>query len=212
MLDIVIMEPQQLVSYALKKIFEDKLRVNEVLDNIDALRKSLTNGDASLVVMELYSSQDTLFDGIEFVEGFHRTWPDIKLLIVTDLEQPSLLLKILKCRGVSLISKQDKLQILEETIDALVAGQPCSSPCLQALINNPPTRAQYALTDMEWRVLRLMGQGASVNEISQMININYKTVQGHKRNFMKKMDISSNIQLIRMLRKYSNTDFQYADF
>jgi two-component system, NarL family, response regulator NreC len=58
-----------------------------------------------------------------------------------------------------------------------------------------PTRGT-TLTPRELEVLKLIAQGNSVKEVAQMLSLSVKTVEAHKFNLMRKLDIHNKAQLV----------------
>jgi two-component system, NarL family, response regulator NreC len=58
-----------------------------------------------------------------------------------------------------------------------------------------PTRGT-TLTPRELEVLRLIAQGNSVKEVAQFLGLSVKTVEAHKFNLMRKLDIHNKAQLV----------------
>ena len=52
------------------------------------------------------------------------------------------------------------------------------------------------LTPREGEILKLLAEGNSVKEIAIMLNLSVKTVEAHKFNLMRKLDIHNKAQLV----------------
>jgi DNA-binding NarL/FixJ family response regulator len=65
--------------------------------------------------------------------------------------------------------------------------------------SNPRTRLpRFAtLTTREREVLRMLAEGQSVKEIACSLNLSVKTVETHKFNLMRKLDIHNKAQLVQ---------------
>jgi DNA-binding NarL/FixJ family response regulator len=53
------------------------------------------------------------------------------------------------------------------------------------------------ITDREAEVLRLIASGYSNKEIAQQLDLSVKTVEAHKANAMRKLDLNSRIDIVR---------------
>ncbi len=61
---------------------------------------------------------------------------------------------------------------------------------------HPETRLE-TLTPRERELLVLLGQGYSLKEAGQALHVSYKTVDKHKVNLMRKLDIHDRVELAR---------------
>jgi len=61
----------------------------------------------------------------------------------------------------------------------------------------PDVVVSSRLTDRETQILLLLSQGFSVKDISNQLNVSVKTVEAHKFNLMRKLDIHNKADLAR---------------
>jgi len=64
-------------------------------------------------------------------------------------------------------------------------------------IKNSGPLQMASLTERETDVLRLIAQGYSNKEIAANLNLSVKTIETHKSNAMKKLDLVSRIDIVR---------------
>src|ERR1051326_2357922 len=64
----------------------------------------------------------------------------------------------------------------------------------QGAERQPPFRT---LTKREREILKMLAEGRSVKEIASTFNLSVKTVEAHKFNLMRKLDIHNKAQLVR---------------
>jgi two-component system NarL family response regulator len=50
---------------------------------------------------------------------------------------------------------------------------------------------QYSLTDLELRILRLVTEGLSNDEIAQLTNCARETIKGHLKSLFRKLDVKN---------------------
>ena len=84
--------------------------------------------------------------------------------------------------------------------DASNGGSYLSTPILSQLVDNFRSRGKSdksTLTARECEVLKMIAEGTSVKEIACHLDLSAKTVEAHKFNFMRKLDIHNKTQLVR---------------
>jgi DNA-binding NarL/FixJ family response regulator len=60
------------------------------------------------------------------------------------------------------------------------------------------TDARYdRLTSREQQIMRLLAEGLSTKKIAEKLSISFKTVENHRANIMKKLDVHSTMDLLR---------------
>lgn len=53
------------------------------------------------------------------------------------------------------------------------------------------------LSDREFQVFRMIAEGLSITDIAERLNLSVKTVSAHKANILQKMNMTSQVELIR---------------
>ncbi|MCC6414925.1 MAG: response regulator transcription factor [Opitutaceae bacterium] len=98
------------------------------------------------------------------------------------------------------------IDIMEEDVPALVKAlrlvairEPYISPSLRQHIieRNPPGILAQRLTAAELVVFSEIGDGSGNLEVARRLNLSETTVQTHRRNIMRKLDITSSAKLVR---------------
>ena len=84
--------------------------------------------------------------------------------------------------------------------DASSGGSYFSSPIVSQLLDDFRSRGKSpkpTLTPRECEVLKMLAEGISVKEIACSLNLSIKTVDAHKVNLMRKLDIHNKAQLVK---------------
>ena len=85
MLNIAMMDADTYIKYGLSIYFKTKGIHVMAASNISDLTVNLRNNQVDVVVMELFSRDDDVFDCIEFIRVFPEQWPASKLVIYTQI-------------------------------------------------------------------------------------------------------------------------------
>jgi two-component system, NarL family, response regulator NreC len=91
-------------------------------------------------------------------------------------------------------------ELVQGLRDALNGGNYVSAPILAQLVDNFRSQAKSGnstLTAREHEVLKMLAQGTSLKEIACHLDVSVKTVEAHKFNLMRKLDIHNKTQLVR---------------
>jgi DNA-binding NarL/FixJ family response regulator len=92
---------------------------------------------------------------------------------------------------------------LDSSVSRQVVRKLMESPAKEARITDS---AYGALTPREQEVMRLLAEGLSTRDIGQRLFISPKTVENHRANIMKKLEIHSTIELVRYAAKLGLID------
>ncbi|CAI1556019.1 LuxR C-terminal-related transcriptional regulator [Serratia proteamaculans] len=95
------------------------------------------------------------------------------------------------CRTLLWLEPHETVASLLARVDALLQRRTLAWRC--------PVAGLRRLSPQEHRVLRLIGRGLSSVAIAHQLHLHAKTVSAHKRNAMKKLNITRNTQLLHWL-------------
>jgi two-component system invasion response regulator UvrY len=147
-------------------------------------------------------------NGIEVAARILRINPEIKILIVTaceDLVYPSRLLEI----GVfGYLTQKSTFKELVHAIQGISHGQRYVS---QELAQNllfekvgvDHDKTQFdKLSNKELQIALFIGKGLKPQEIAELINISPKTVNSYRYRIFEKINVNSDVALVRLLLKH----------
>lgn len=194
---ILIVEDHTLLREGLRALLsqdEDVEIVGEADNGRDAVRSvGLMNPD--LVLMDLSMPG---MNGFEAILDIKRRYPDTRVLVLTIHKTEEYIHESLKAGANGYILKdatQDELRI---AIHSVMKGKTYLSPDISAKVINgylgsdKPSDAASAwdtLTHREREILKLVGEGNPNKHIADYLNLSVKTVEKHRSNLMKKLDL-----------------------
>jgi two-component system response regulator NreC len=145
-----------------------------------------------------------LLKGFDATKRIHRLLPDIQILILTIHDDEDLVARCLKEGAAGYILKDAPPTQLVYAVQALSRGEQYLSPkVLKGVVNayrensqGPQTKYDL-LSSREREILVLLASGDSLKEIAQRLNLSVKTVDAHKVNVMRKLELHDRSELIR---------------
>ena len=155
-----------------------------------------------LVMMDI-SMPET--NGLRATRQLRRFLPDLKILTLTRHMDDGYLQQLIKAGVNGYVLKQSAPSELVNAIRTVVAGKSYIDPSLMdKLMNRFGSPAAVGrgivgndLTERENEVLKLIAWGFSNKEIANRLAISVKTVEAHKANLMRKLGMSSRIDIVR---------------
>lgn len=142
-------------------------------------------------------------NGLKATEKIQEVCPQVKVLTLSRHADEGYIRELLGAGACAYVLKQSAPAELIHAIRAVAAGGKYMDPKLAAkVMDNYSDRAvrgeaKSSLTDRESEVLRLIALGYSNKEIAARLSLSVKTVEVHKANAMRRLNITSRIDLVR---------------
>lgn len=205
---VVLADDHRMVSDGLRSIIDssDEFRVIQIAENGRDLIRILEILDTDLVLMDL---DMPIMNGLEAMQEIRKRFPALKVIILTMHEEKSLVKKMtdLGAKGY-LFKNADKEELLTALRRVEEGGVYFSANLTLGLINNQLGQVSAydekkgLLTDREIEILKLIASGKSNKEIGDELFISHRTVDTHRTNLMKKLEVNNIAGLIRYAIKH----------
>ena len=195
-LRVLLADDHTLVRAGVRKILEAQpgiARVEEVADGEAALR-ALAEQPIDVLVLDLAMPGR---DGFEVLESAKRTSPGLKVLVLTMHADSEYVERAVQGGADGYLLKDSAVHDLVAGIEAVVAGRAYYSPAVQRALSElvkarPDSVGPLELlTERERQVLKLVAEGLSTKEIAFQLEISTRTVESHRANLMRKLDLRS---------------------
>jgi DNA-binding NarL/FixJ family response regulator len=136
--------------------------------------------------------------GLEALQQLKRVRPQSKVLILSMHTDPAVIMQALESGAHGYLLKDTTATELEQALEALRNNERYLSPAIahtvinQALIRNQKPQPQsdsHNLTARQLEILRLIVRGKSTREIANGLGLSVKTVETHRSQIMKRLQI-----------------------
>lgn len=132
--------------------------------------------------------------GIEIFGEVRRWSPDTRIIVFTGLTAVGLLSELVAAGVDGLFMKRGDPAHFEDGIRLILRGAKVISPDVLELLEDKETNVE--LTDRERQILSLIASGCSNKEIAERLGVSLKTVDNHRTNLMRKLDVHSVAELL----------------
>lgn len=195
---VVIVEDQRLVAEFLQFHCRDlKLEVVQHAATFQLGLEAIRLHRPDLVLLDI-SLPDG--DGLELARIVIDELPRVKILAISSHHDPWTMLQVQRIGIHGFVDKNDQRpEILSEAIFAVLGGRVYYTPVVNqssATIRRDPKSFIRVLSDYETRILSMIGESRTDEEIGAALNISAATVQSRRRDIMRKLDIHSTPKLI----------------
>jgi len=141
---------------------------------------------------------DGRFD-IESLSLVQELAPKTEILVISNEEKKKRIYEVLG-RGVNrYITKFCREDEIYKALDACRNDEKYYCSKVLDIIISKTFGQEEQITDLtprEVEIVKLIGQGKMAKEISSMLNVSIHTIYTHRKNIMKKLQISSPVELI----------------
>jgi len=173
-----------------------------VANDSTSLMALLAEVTCEVVVSDYAMPAGDVGDGIALFGQINRRHPDIRLVVLTMLDNPAVLLMLVKQGVQCIVSKSDAITHLVPAIHAARTEGKYYSPSVDKIIRNAESKRsgrnpEGVLSQREVEVVRLYASGLTVNEIAERLHRSKKTISTQKAMAMDKLSIERDIDLLR---------------
>ena len=168
-------------------------------DDLAALMDSVRRSAWDIVLLDL-SMPNT--SGLEGLLKLKRACPETPVLVLSVHAEEQYAVRALKAGAMGYLTKDHSVdELLKAVRHALARRRYVSSNLAERLAlklavdtDKPP---HESLSQQEFRVMCLIGQGKTVGDIAEQLHLSVKTVSTYRARVLEKMDMKSNAELVR---------------
>jgi len=201
---IILADDHVLMRQGIKEIInngENIEVIGEVGDGL-SLIKMVKGMQPDLVIMDISMPE---VRGIEATAEIKSLFPDVKILILTMHKDPEFLFHSFSAGADGFLLKEDTNNELFTAINTIRRNRPYVSPffskvLVDSLVNACRGEDIYQgeiLTTREKQVLKLLAEGKANKKVADMLHISLFTVQHHRANLMKKLNLGNMADLVK---------------
>ena len=199
----IVVDNHELMRYGVRRLLEDAddfAVVGEAGDAAQALKLALEHRP-DLVLLDIGMPGMSSFEAGRSIE---QHCPGSRIVYLTMHEDKECVRQAQRSGASAYLLKDTPTSLFLQALRDVCSGQPYWSPRIRSLLQQdaPPGRAvrvatrRSTLTAREREVMRLLAEGRTVREAAAELKLSVKTVEAHKFNLMRKLDIHNKAQLV----------------
>jgi DNA-binding NarL/FixJ family response regulator len=151
--------------------------------------------------------------GIEFIKDVQAIYPRIPMLVVSMHDESLYAERVLRAGARGYIMKEAGGENLLFAIRQVLLGQPYVSPRVSAKILDDMSGRKprgssspiEKLSDREFEIFQLVGNGKSTRDIAKQLGLSPKTVDVHRANIKEKLGLKDATALVRHAVRWVET-------
>ena len=193
---IVLADDHQFLLEGIIAILKDMPSVEKVAtaQNGFELMDAVSKLKPSLVIMDLNMPG---YDGLQCLQKIKEKYSDIKVLVLSNYNQPELVEEVRKMKADGSLVKNSSDTELKKTIETILSGQQYF-PTASELKTLPDDSyffdeflKKYQLTKREVGIIRLICREMSTKEIAASLFLSELTINTHRRNILRKLEVKN---------------------
>ena len=182
-------------------------------ESIDEAIASFRKTKPDLVSLDLMLGG---FDGLTLIGRMKGINPDIRIVVVSMLDEDSMAEKCLKAGAHGYVMKSEPSETLIGAMRKVARGDIHLSVRLSLTLLNRATSDPTSsigsnpgrLSARETQVFQLIGKGRSTKDIAKALGIGVKTVESHRENIKNKLRIEHSTALMREATRWIHKNDQ----
>lgn len=204
---VLLVDDHQIILDSLELLF-GLMEGIEVVATLSDSRKTLdtlAETEVDLIITDLTMPY---VDGIELSFQVKEKYPELKILMLTVNDQGDRIQDAFKAGISGYVMKKADRKELENAIRTVAAGQlhfsqEVMKSLLSATAEEDSSEKLKHLTKREIEIIRLIVQEQSSAEIAEKLFISLGTVETHRHNIFKKLNVKNSIGLVKFALKYN---------
>ena len=192
---VAIAEDLVLLRDGLGRLFQDAgHEVVDAVDDASRLRTAVSRHRPDLAVIDIRMPPTFTDEGIRAATWIRDTHPDVGVLILSQHIESTGAVGLVSQGGFGYLLKNrvlDVAQFLQAAERVANGGSALDPQVVAALLGGQPDGLE-ALTDRETEVLSLMAEGLTNTAIARRLVLAERTVEGHVRSVLMKLDLPVN--------------------
>lgn len=151
-----------------------------------------------LLITDFSMPGDSRSDGLVMVQQLRREYPNLAIIVLTQLHNNAILQALLQCGISGLILKKSVITELSEAIRQVLLGHTYIGKSVKTLLTEAGISRHTDLTPLtpkESEVVRLLASGMSVTQVAELLNRSVKTISTQKKSAMMRLGLQSDSEL-----------------
>ena len=200
---LLLVDDHQLVLDGLKSIFAQAtdMEIVHAVNSAEEALRYLENVSIDLLITDVDMPG---MSGVELAAEVRKRKLDVKVMILTMHNEKSIIKEIVKIGADGYMLKTANQAEMIAAARSVIRGEKIFSPDVTLALlkeETAPTADDFDLTEREKEILQLIAEGFSNKEIGEKLFISHRTVDTHRTNMMKKLDVKNIAGLIRFAIK-----------
>ncbi|MDZ4699840.1 MAG: response regulator transcription factor [Rhodothermales bacterium] len=214
---VLVVDDHPAIREAIADIIADKMGMELVgqASNADEAFQLVQKMQPDVAVIDI-SLEDA--HGLDLVQNIRAQYPHVQVVVFSMYDESVYAERAIRAGASGYLMKSEPTQSVVEAIRSVMQGEVYLSRRMASRMlskiatgrSSSPGFAIDQLTDREMAVFQMLGEGFSVQEITQRLNLSRKTVETYRRRVKEKLDFETVAELLQyaVQWRYGQSDSQ----
>lgn len=207
MTKVILADDHQLFIEGVRTVLAEvnDLAVIATVNDGEALMKKIQTDEVDVVLLDLNMPK---LDGLKCLKEIKATKPAVKVLVLTNYNQPELIDEVRKLKADGFIVKNSSASELRDAVVKIIAGEKLfhegqKSPVLdETSYFFDDFLKKFKLTRREVDIIRLVCRELSSKQIAAELHLSEFTVSTHRKNIQRKLNIKNVAGLVAFAKEH----------
>jgi len=134
-------------------------------------------------------------NGYEALEYIQKKWPEMKVLVLSMMDDEFAIIRMLKLGARGYINKSSTLDELQNALEYIHEKGYYSSELLVSnfyqLVKTDTEKVFHNISEREFEFLKLCPTEHTIKEIAEIMHVSPSTVQGYRNSLFEKLDLNT---------------------
>ena len=216
MIRVVIKDSNRIVCEGIKSLLSDvnDIEITDFYNTAEELTRRVRISVPNIIMYNSYLSND---NDVAEIKKIVNDYNKARLLVLSLNTQESFILKSIKAGAKGFLTKDCTRAELVESIYTLRSGYDYYGKSITNILLNsylkksgendgPLDKQLNVLSDRELEVLKLFSESYTNSEIADKLFISIRTVESHKNNIMRKINLRTTVDLVKFAIRNNITE------
>ncbi len=213
---VVIKDSNKIVCESIKSLLSNvnDIEITDFYNTAEELTRRVRLSQPNVIIYNSYLSNA---DDVAEIKKITNDYSKARLLVLSLNTRESFILKSIKAGAKGFLTKDTTRQELVEAIYTLRSGYDYYGKAITNILLNsylrkaadsdsPLDQQLSVLSDRELEVLKLFSESFTNAEIADKLFISIRTVESHKNNIMRKINLRTTVDLVKFAIKNNITE------
>ena len=211
---VMIIDDHPIVRNGIIRLLEDEedIIVSGESDNANSAITVIEKSEPDVALVDIFL--DGQSDGIDLIKAIKERFPKVVCLVLSMHNESVYAERAMKAGAKGYLPKNEAPQNIIDAIKTVKSGKLYLSKSISdKILTNFFYGAGFdddelhlnKLTDREFEIFQLFGNGLDTIEISKKLNVSKHTIETHRRNIKEKLEIRNNSDLIKTAAQWNLT-------
>ena len=196
---ILIVDDHPMVRRGMRELLQSEHLISGIgeAETPEAALEEIRQHHWDVVLLDLQMSGH---DGLDLLTKMRTERPEMPILVVSAHPEDQYAVRVLRAGASGYVTKEAASDVLIHAIKRVAAGgRYISETVAEHLAREPRDTGTplQTLSDREYQVLTLIGEGKTVTEIAERLSLSVKTVSTYRTRLLQKLGVRNTAELIR---------------